>query len=138
MHEDCLQNSTYSNKLKAYGIWLHNYMFFSIRADYAVAYPTCFTVFWPLHCNTVCFITLLHLCFYTIYTTVSLCWGHIRIAGEVILSPLFSPGETHLEHYVHFWLSNTRKTWTYQSKSRASTTNCIAGSPLDKGNTSKM
>lgn len=41
----------------------------------------------------------------------------MRIAGEVIFSPLFCPGKTHLEHYVHFQIQNTRATWTYCSES---------------------
>lgn len=40
----------------------------------------------------------------------------MRIAGEVIFSSLFSPGETCLEYYVHFWILNTRMTWTCWSE----------------------
>lgn len=98
-------------------LWLHNSMFFRTKVNYTAADPTHFTLFWPLHCTAACFILLVHLCFYTIYTAGSLCLGHTRIAGEVIFSSLFRSGETHLEYYVHFWIRNTRKTRTYWSES---------------------
>lgn len=55
--------------------------------------------------------------FYAIYTSLALCLGHVKIAGEVIFSSLFSPGKTHQEFYVRFWICHTRMTWTNWSES---------------------